>query len=171
MMNYNPITIKELKTRGRTTSKNPIYFDNGFIPACFIDNEFSENDLFYITPEMVYQFLNRENQGVDYTSIETVTEADEETVLQSIYAIKTFFRSIGSDIAKTKLIEHYIKKYWRPGTERVKGLTDIIDREKADIEKVSKHHHTILLLYIRHYLFDGLFTLLFIRYFAINDTF
>ena len=127
----------------------PLYFDYGFIPSRFIRYKLSLDD---ITPQMVYQFINRENEDViDYSPTTEVifTQVIRETVLESMDAIKTFFRLKALDFTAARLIQLYNKKYIEPGRRIFEATTvlDLVERED-DFRKVSEQQarNTLLLV-------------------------
>ncbi len=130
--NHNAITLEDLDSRSRKSI--PIYFNKDFIPSDFISKKISIDD---ITPEMIHQFLNRDNPNSNYYAKVKITEALRENVLQSVNAIKTLFRLKGFDTARSKFIQDYNKFYLEPGAKTVNTLNEIVDREN-DMRKVSK---------------------------------
>lgn len=135
----NPITIKELENR--SSNSKPIYFDNCFIPLQFYNAKLKLDD---ITPDMVHQFLVRyyEDSECPFTTV-TVTEAHKENVLNSMNAIKKFFKTKGKAIARKRIIDYYNEHYLRQGSKKVENIQHIFYNEE-DMTKVSEWSYTYL---------------------------
>ena len=131
-MNFNAITKEELQNRTRDSKR--IYFDFNFIPSKFITHEPKIHD---ITPEMVHQFLNRYNDhNRDFSNMVWLTESKKKSVLDSVNAMKSFFRNKGYEYGKKEVIDYYNEHYLEQGSEEVITIKDIVDR-KHDMCKVS----------------------------------
>ncbi len=92
---------------------------------------------------MVHQFLVRYYEDGDclFTTI-TATEAYKETVLNSMNAIKNFFKTKGSEIASELIIDFYNDSYLQQSSKKVEIIQDIFDREEnMTIHKVSGQIH------------------------------
>ncbi len=131
--NHKPISVRELQARNRKSK--PMYFHYGMILTKFCARKISIHD---ITLEMVHHLLNRENELYSDFTMTSATDLQKEIVLQSINAIKTFFRLRGLDKTTKTIIEDYNKRFLKPGAKRAKTLNDIVHREEEDIDKVSK---------------------------------
>ncbi len=130
--NINVITSEELNNRNHKSE--PIYFTKSFIPCTRINRRLS---IHHINDKMVHTFLSRDQQHIGASTPVRVnlTDSRKMTVLQSMLAFKTFFRAKGSEFAKKTIIDYYNKHYLQKGSQNIKQVKNIFDREN-DMSKV-----------------------------------